>query len=212
MNADFSSSTLEASTPAASDISHRPDLPPTDELEVACYERSAEGEQAVESLVAAGLNRDQIIILKDRDAKTALLTKYAHVDADRHTQASAGAVAFASFVAVVLGLLSLAVANSLDLNGIAVWAAAIMGGIIGAAIGGVLGATAFRQADDKSIELIEKLCRGEVLIGVRRSMSEATISLDDISKVLTRHGGHPMRLHYRPDQADLHPGDTRQDF
>jgi hypothetical protein len=190
----------------------RPDTSPPDEVEAACFETRSEADRIVGDLMAAGVEPARISILSDRNAKWKFMKPYLHFDADRHTQSHAGAVGFASAGAMVGALITMASAIPFAAGPAAIYWLSAGGGVVGALCGAALGAIAFRASDDKSIEIAERLCGGGFLVVIRRPTDDQHVPLDSIGRILSRHGGRSLRIHYQVEQADLHPGDTRREI
>jgi hypothetical protein len=185
-----------------------PNLAPLAEAVAACFAGPAEADKVAVDLVAAGIARDAMFISHDRDEKRTFLKRYVHRDSDQHTHSNAASAFAALGGAFAVGLICVVMAAQFTTG--AVWpiVAAIVGGVIGAGLGSLLGGFALRPADDRSMAIVEKLCDGGTLVAVRAV--DKTASLDEASRILSRHNGRAFRLATRPSQADLHPGDTRQ--
>jgi len=184
-----------------------PNIAPQADAVAACFAGTAEAERVSENLAAAGFSRDAILLFHDRDEKRDFLKRYIHRDNDQHSHAHVASAFFALGGALAVGLICVVMAAQFTAG--AAWpiVAAIGGGLIGAILGSLLGGFAMRPVDDRSMSIVENLCDGGVLVVVRAT--ERVSSLDEASRILSRHNGRAFRLAMRAHQADLHPGDTR---
>ena len=186
-----------------------PNSLPLDEVMAASFPTMEAAEKAVVSLADAGVSGEHVTVHAEQREKYDLLKKYLHRDSDRHRHAGVGMVFFACAGLGVAAFLTLVFVNPLQSGWIGAIAIGLIGGLVGAVIGGLLGGYALRSADDKSVELVERISRGGPLVVVRRRTDAHGIPFEEIGRVLVREGGRTIRLGRRPIQAARHPGDTR---
>ena len=187
--------------------SSNPNVAPLSDAVAACYPGEAEADRVAEDLSAVGIARESVFIFHERDQKRDFLKRYIHRDSDVHTHSNAASAFFALGGALAVGLICVVMAAQFSTG--AVWpiTAAVVGGLVGAGLGALLGGFALRPVDDQSMKIVEGLCDGGVLVAVRAT--DSAFQLDEASRILSRHNGRAFRLSTRPNQADMHPGDTR---
>lgn len=188
-----------------------PNAPPAEEVVAATFPTSETSEHAISDLVSAGVLRDYVVHLTDRDEKRNFLKQYVHRDGDRHTHGGVASVFSGLLGAVAMGMIAVATISQYMPEGFGPVAAAVVGGIVGGTLGAVLGGLAFRTADDSSMEIVDTIASDGLLVAVRRPLGSSHVSLDEVGRILQRHNGRAVRLRHRVSQADLHPGDTRPD-
>ena len=178
------------------------------EVCAATFQTAAEAEGVARTLRQQGLADESIVVLTDKQAKHDFMKRYVHRDADRHKHAGVGAVGFGCGGALVMGLVSILLFSPETTTMTIVFAVA--GAAFGAVIGGLLGSLALRQADDQSVELMEKVESHGVLVAVECPPQMSEAAMEEVTKEMTRAGGVAMRIHHSPSLSDLHPGDTRK--
>ena len=185
-----------------------PNAPHTEELVVANFPSLAEAEKVASDLVAAGIPREQVIVVSDHVRQREFMSQYIRQDNDRHSHSSVSSAFFALGGAFALGLLGVVIAATSGAVNMVV--GAVIGAVIGGLVGALLGKIAMRPADDRSMEVVEALAKEGTLVGVRHDAANRTSAiLDDAGQVLTRHHGTAIRLRQQQTQADRLPGDTR---
>ncbi|MGC1273103.1 MAG: hypothetical protein WBC44_05310 [Planctomycetaceae bacterium] len=188
-----------------------PNAPPAEEVVAATFPTSDASEHAISDLLAAGVQRDYVVLLTDRDEKRNFLKQYVHRDGDRHTHGGVAAVFSGLLGAIAMGMIALATISQYMPEGFGPPAAAVVGGIVGGTLGAVLGGLAFRTADDSSMEIVDTIASDGLLVAVRRPLGSSHVSLDEVGRILQRHNGRAVRLRHQVSQADRHPGDMRPD-
>lgn len=184
-----------------------PNVAPPADAVAACFPGDAEVNRVTEDLAGAGVAREAVSVFNDRLEKRNFLKRYVHRDSDVHTHANAASAFFALGGALAVGLICVVVAVQLTMGATWLIAAAILGGVVGAGLGALLGGFAMRPADDRSMGIVEDLCDDGILIAVRAT--DNSLPLEEVSRILARHNGRAFRLAMQPTQADRHPGDTR---
>ena len=185
--------------------------PAAEEAEAALFRTVDEAQRAAEAVVAAGIGRECVAVLTDRDAIRNFMKNYVHRDSDRASHGGAGMVFFGAGGAAVMGLVFVLSAYQFSQSSMVPFIAGILGGLIGAVIGGVFGGLALRSADDRSMEMVDNIAQSGVLVAVVPAACGISVSLSEIGKILSRHNGLAIRLKQHLSLADLHPGDLRPD-
>lgn len=185
--------------------------PPDDEVVAATVSPPEEADRTVADLTAAGIPRENIVVLADREEKRNFMKRYVHRDGDRHTHAGVASAFFALAGACVFGLFGVLVAQRYTTDTTWLIVAILVGGLAGAALGAILGGFAMRTADDSSIEIVETVAAQGTLVSVCSRAGDG-ISLEEAGRIIARHNGRVMRLRHQVTQADLHPGDTRPSY
>lgn len=186
-----------------------PNVSAAGEAVAAVFGSSDQARRVVDDLVAAGTPRGSIFVADDTTAKRNFLKRYVHRDSDEHTHSNVASVFSALGGAVVVGLIGVLMASQLTRGGIWPIVAAVVGGMIGALIGSFVGGFALRPADDRSMSIVDQFAKEGTLVAVSGLPDGAGASLDEASRVLSRHNASAYRLGGHLTQADLHPGDTR---
>jgi hypothetical protein len=189
--------------------SANPNIPPAQQAVAACFPNAAEASKVSEDLVGSGVPGESVLVISEREAKRSFLKGYLHRDNDRHTHSNAAAAFSALGGAFAVGLIGVVIASQYGAGLLWPIVAALVGGVIGAGLGSLLGSFALRPADDRSIDIVEDLCKAGTLVAVRESLGGSTFSLENASQILSRHHGRVFRLRPHLSQADLPPGDTR---
>jgi hypothetical protein len=198
-----------ARTPAAVDAGN-PNAPPSEEVVAAVFPTVEAADRAAEALIASGVQRDYVVELGERLEKRDFLKRFVHRDGDRHTHGGVAAVFTGLLGAVAMSMISVATMSQYMPDGFGPPIAALAGAVLGGGLGAMLGGLAFRTADDSSFEIVESIAAEGYLVAVRRPLGSTHVSLDEVGRVLERHNGRAIRLCYRANQADLHPGDLRE--
>jgi hypothetical protein len=185
--------------------------PSVEEAEVAVFRTIDEAQTAVEAIVAAGVGRECVALLTDRDAKRNFMKTYVHRDNDRASHSGAGMVFFGAGGAGCLGLVFVLAAYQFSQASMVPTIAGLLGGVIGAIIGGVFGGIALRSADDRSMEMVDHMAESGPVVAVVPAACGIGLSLTEVGKILSRHNGLAVRLKQHVSLADLHPGDLRPD-
>lgn len=185
--------------------------PNVEEAEAAVFRTVEEAKVAIEAVVSAGVGRDCVALLTDRDTIRNFMKRYVHRDNDRASHGGAGMVFFGAGGAGVLGLVAVLSAHQFTQGTTLPLVAGAVGGLLGAVIGGVFGGIALRSADDKSMEMVDNMAASGPLVAVIPAACGIDVSLSEIGRILSRHNGLALRLRQHLSLADLHPGDLRPD-
>ena len=186
-----------------------PNAPPAEEIEAGHFRTIEDANAAVAALAAAGIPSENVTLFNDPVQARSFLKRYIRRDGDRHSH-SGTAPAYAGLIgALACGLLGIATAGQFATGDWGPILGGLVGGVIGAILGGITGGLAFRQADDRSMEIIDNLSSSGPVVAVRCPDGNREPCLEEVGRILARHNGTVMRLNPHIQKADLHPGDTR---
>lgn len=186
-----------------------PNAPPAEEAVAAVFATREAADRVVTALTGEGVPSDYIVELSDRNEKMSFLKRYVHRDGDRHTHGGVAAVFSGLLGALAMAMIAVATIGQYMPESYGPPLAGLIGVIVGGGLGALLGGIAFRTVDDSSIEIIETMAAQGHLVAVRRPLGSTQIPLDQAGCILERHNGRAVRMQYKANQADLHPGDLR---
>jgi hypothetical protein len=160
-----------------------PNAPPAGEVEAAYFHSAEDARAAADAVRASGIPTDSVFLLLDAAERRTFLKPYIRRDSDRHSHSGTAPVYAGLIGALACGLIGVATAGQFAAGQWGPVAGGLIGGLIGAILGGVTGGFALRQADDRSMEIVDNLSASGPMVVVRCPDTSPTPCLEDVGKI-----------------------------